>query len=119
MSFVFKFNRIIVSNTSKYNLLEGIDLKNFCHENNIYCQNLNEIKKGYVSQTIPGKSIYFNLPDVCVDDDTRGREDTWLWLHGFIYISFVFSLTATSHAFVLYINPLWSPALSVKVYEFP
>ena len=52
MSFVFKFNRIIVSNTSKYNLLEGIDLKNFCHENNIYFQNLNEIKKGYVSHTL-------------------------------------------------------------------
>ena len=36
-----------------------------------------------------------------------------------ICISFVFLFTATSYAFVLYVNLLWSPALGVKLYGFP
>ena len=48
---VFKFNRAFVTNTSKYNLAEGLDLKKpilykfFCHKISVYFQNLNDIKK--------------------------------------------------------------------------
>ena len=44
---VFKFNRAIVTNTSKYNLPKGFDFKSqynlFCHKSNAFCQSLNEI----------------------------------------------------------------------------
>ena len=42
MHAVFKFNRGIVTNTSKYNLAV------LCHKNNVFCQNLNENKKRYL-----------------------------------------------------------------------
>ena len=49
---VFEFNRAIVTNTSKYNLAEGLDLKNpmqvLLSYNNAYCQNLDQFKKGYL-----------------------------------------------------------------------
>ena len=55
MHTVFKFNEGIVTNTSKYNLAEGLGFKKpikfLCHKNNWYkkinvcCQNRNEILK--------------------------------------------------------------------------
>ena len=48
-----------------------------------------------------------------------GSRSGWVWALVNICISFVFPFTAMSHAFFLYINPSWSPALDVKIYEFP
>ena len=52
MQTVFKLNRSIVTNTSKYNLAEGLDLKIqckfLCHKNNVCSQNLDENKKRHL-----------------------------------------------------------------------
>ena len=49
---ISKFNRAIVTNTSNDNLAEGLDLKKpiqvLLSKNNVCCQNLNKIKKGYL-----------------------------------------------------------------------
>ena len=52
MHTVFKLDRGIVTNNSKYNLAEGFDFKKpmkfLCHKNNESCQNLNENVKRYL-----------------------------------------------------------------------
>ena len=40
MHTIFKFNRLIVTHTSKYNLAEGLDFKK--PRNDVCCENLNE-----------------------------------------------------------------------------
>ena len=47
----------------------------------------------------------------------KGMVGYGLWgLFAFLLFFFV---TATSHSFVLYNNPLWSPVLGVKICGFP
>ena len=53
------------------------------------------------------------------DDGCRSQGYGWVWPLGFICISFIFLFTAISHFFVLYVNPLWPPALNIKTYGFP
>ena len=47
----------------------------------------------------------------------KGMVGYGLWDLSAFFLFFLF--TATSHYFVIFVNPLWSPDLDVKIYGFP